>query len=300
MDAIVKVSHLTKSFGKREILHDISFHVEKDEIVGFVGPNGAGKSTTLKCIAGLYQFTQGDISICGHDIKKERGEALKQMGVSIEYPALYPDLNGNDHFSMVQNWRKESKGKIAELKDFSGLKDALKRPVKTYSMGMKQRLMLSLTMIGSPKLLLLDEPTNGLDPQAVFELREKLLFVKDQGTSVLLSSHQLGEIEKMSNRILFIREGSIVKTINAADLHHQSCFLCKLSSQQKALQLCNEHYLKAHLLGEHVLLQTEKEMDLHHFLQVMIANHIHIYHISEQMIDLESYYKKIYEIGENT
>ena len=169
---VLMVNGLFKSINKVNILKDISFSINENEILGLIGPNGSGKSTIMKCIAGLYHPTSGKITINGYDIDKDRVNALSNMGVSIEYPALYPNLTGKDHFKMVAKWKKLDKSRIKEMEDFSGLNDELKKEVRHYSMGMKQRLILSLAMMTKPKLLILDEPTNGLDPQAIIDLRK--------------------------------------------------------------------------------------------------------------------------------
>ena len=153
---ILMVNGLCKSINKVNILKDISFSINENEILGLIGPNGSGKSTIMKCIAGLYHPTSGEITINGYDIDKDRVNALSNMGVSIEYPAFYPNLTGKDHFKMVAKWKKLDKSRIKEMEDFSGLNSGLKKEVRHYSMGMKQRLTLSLAMMTKPKLLILD------------------------------------------------------------------------------------------------------------------------------------------------
>jgi len=170
---ILSVKGLKKSFGKNQILKGINFTVGEKEIVGFLGPNGSGKSTTIKCITGLYQMTEGEIKICDYDITKERTKALSMLGASIESPALYPQLTGMEHLKMMGKWRKVSPERIREMAEYTGIGHNLNRRAGNYSMGMKMRLMLAMTMMAKPSLIILDEPTNGLDPQAVFELREK-------------------------------------------------------------------------------------------------------------------------------
>ena len=214
---VLMVNELFKSINKVNILKDISFSINENEILGLIGPNGSGKSTIMKCIAGLYHPTSGEITINGYDIDKDRVNALSNMGVSIEYPALYPNLTGKDHFKMVAKWKKLDKSRIKEMEDFSGLNSELKKEVRHYSMGMKQRLILSLAMMTKPKLLILDEPTNGLDPQAIIDLRKKLLDIRNDGTSILLSSHQLSEVDKLVDRIIFIKERAFLLPENCPD-----------------------------------------------------------------------------------
>lgn len=207
---ILKVTKLNKSFGDNHVLKDISFSIKESEILGFLGRNGSGKSTTMKCISGLMGFNSGEVSICGFDIKKERIKALENIGVSIESPALYPNLSAHDHYQQMAAWRNIPKERINEMMEFSNLGTYLKKPVRTYSMGMKMRLMLSLVIMHKPKLLILDEPMNGLDFEGVLQLRKILVDLKNSGSSILLSSHQLSELEKVSDRVIMIEGGKVV------------------------------------------------------------------------------------------
>lgn len=207
---VLQVENLSKSFGDRKVLKDVSFDVNNSEIVGFLGKNGAGKSTTMKIICGLLSADSGRVEICGHDIKKDRVEALKSMGVSIEAPALYDNLTGRENLKLMANWRSVDDKRVKEMEEYSKLGHNLNRLVKGYSMGMKMRLMLAMVLMAKPKLLILDEPMNGLDPDGVFELREEMKKLKEDGCSILFSSHQLAEVEKISDRIVMIESGQVV------------------------------------------------------------------------------------------
>ena len=191
---LLMVNGLCKSINKVNILKDISFSINENEILGLIGPNGSGKSTIMKCIAGLYHPTSGEITINGYDIDKD-------------------------------------------MEDFSGLNDELKKEVRHYSMGMKQRLILSLAMMTKPKLLILDEPTNGLDPQAIIDLRKKLLDIRNDGTSILLSSHQLSEVDKLVDRIIFIKDGQLIAHKTIDELHQKHILCIKTSDNQYAQKI---------------------------------------------------------------
>ncbi|WP_054252557.1 ABC transporter ATP-binding protein [Neofamilia massiliensis] len=207
---VLQIENLSKSFGDKKVLKDVSFDVNNSEIVGFLGKNGAGKSTTMKIICGLLSADSGRVEICGHDIKRDRVEALKSMGVSIEAPALYDNLTGRENLKLMANWRSVDDKRVKEMEEYSRLGHNLNRLVKGYSMGMKMRLMLAMVLMAKPKLLILDEPMNGLDPDGVFELREEMKKLKDDGCSILFSSHQLAEVEKISDRIVMIENGQVV------------------------------------------------------------------------------------------
>jgi ABC-2 type transport system ATP-binding protein len=206
------VKQLKKRYGTTQVLYDISFDLAAGEILGFIGPNGAGKSTTMKCIAGLEHYHGGSIHIMGHDLMKSRNKALEHIGLSIESPGLYPELTGLEHLTYFGQLRKLPKRRVDEMIAFSKLGNGIHKKAATYSMGMKQRLALALALLTNPTLLLLDEPTNGLDPGAVFSLREELKALRSQGVAILYSSHQLGELERVCDRTIFIQEGRLIST----------------------------------------------------------------------------------------
>ena len=207
---ILSLENVSYKYAVTPILSHVNFVVNENDKWGIVGLNGAGKSTIMKCITGLYHMNEGKITICGHDLKSDSSNALKNIGVSIEYPSLYPELSGHEHFKIMANWKHLDSKRIEEMEQFSDLKDGLYRATEHYSMGMKQRLVLALAMMSKPKLLIIDEPTNGLDPQAIFDLRNKLLTIRNEGTSILLSSHQLSELDKLADRALFIKSGKLI------------------------------------------------------------------------------------------
>lgn len=288
------VDGLSKSMRKTEILKDISFGIDENEILGLVGPNGAGKSTIMKCIAGLYHPTKGTITINGYDIDKEREKALSLIGVSIEYPALYPNLSGKEHFEMVAKWKKLDRGRIEEMEEFSGLNDGLKKEVRHYSMGMKQRLILSLAMMNKPKLLILDEPTNGLDPQAIIELRKKLFDIRNEGTSILLSSHQLSEVDKLVDRIIFIKDGQLIEHKTMEQLHQKHvAYKIKTSDNKNAKTILKEFKISCD--NEYIELECNSEYEFSTAIKLLVKNNILVYAIKERVQDLEEYYQNLYQ-----
>lgn len=277
---VLMVNGLFKSISKVNILKDISFSINENEILGLIGPNGSGKSTIMKCIAGLYHPTSGEITINGYDIDKDRVNALSNMGVSIEYPALYPNLTGKDHFKMVAKWKKLDKSRIKEMEDFSGLNSELKKEVRHYSMGMKQRLILSLAMMTKPKLLILDEPTNGLDPQAIIDLRKKLLDIRNDGTSILLSSHQLSEVDKLVDRIIFIKDGQLIAHKTIDELHQKHILCIKTSDNQYAQKILKDYIVTND--NEYIRLECGSDNDFSNVINLLVKNNISIYLIEDK------------------
>lgn len=299
MKDILKVEHLKKSFRKESIIPDLSFIVKEQEIVGFLGPNGSGKSTTLKCICGLYHTNNGNIEVNGHSIVKERQKALAHMGVSIEHPTLYPELSGLDHLKMMANWRGIDKNRVKEMVEFSGLGIEIKKATGKYSMGMKMRLMLALTIMHRPKLVILDEPTNGLDPQAVFKLRQQMEFIRQEGSSILFSSHQLGEVEKIVDRVIFINKGNkLYDGPLPEDLLSEAAYGILVHEREEARKHI-QNISEVNLLPEQdddtwIYFTCKEEKALGKLLMALSKENIYVLDIRKEHNDLESYYKKVY------
>ncbi|MDR7856495.1 ABC transporter ATP-binding protein [Tissierella sp.] len=299
MKDILIVENLKKNFGKECIISNLSFSVKEQEIVGFLGPNGSGKSTTLKCICGLYHTNNGHIEINGHSIVNERQQALTHMGVSIEHPTLYPELSGIDHLKMMANWRGIGKQRVQEMVEFSGLGIQIKKVTSKYSMGMKMRLMLALSIMHKPKLVILDEPTNGLDPQAVFNLRRQMEFIRQEGSSILFSSHQLGEVEKIVDRVIFINKGEkLFDGPLPEDLISNAIYSVLVNELKEAIKLINSipeiNLLSFDEKDSWISFSSNEEKVLGKLIMTLSQHNIYILDIRKEHNDLESYYKKVY------
>ncbi|MFV0395007.1 MAG: ABC transporter ATP-binding protein [Coprobacillaceae bacterium] len=214
---ILETKDLTKRFGKKNAVDAVNMHVKEGEIYGFIGRNGAGKTTFLKMIANLLHKSSGEIELFGSlDLKKSR----HKIGVLIENPGLYPAMTAYDNLKMkcMILGIEDSDKKIKELLHLVGLDNVAKKKAKHFSLGMKQRLGLAITLINDPKLLLLDEPINGLDPQGIVEIREILLKLQARGMTIIISSHILEELVKIANRFGVIASGNLVKEITRDQL----------------------------------------------------------------------------------
>lgn len=210
--SVLEVKNLTKKFGKRVILDQVSVTLEEGEVVGLVGPNGAGKSTFIKSILGLYNIDEGDVKICGFDVYKQHRDALSKVGCIVENPDMYQNISGRKNLKICALMNDLPKNTdIDSVVHLVRMESRIDDKVKTYSLGMKQRLGLASALLNHPKLLILDEPINGLDPQGIMELRQIVrdLSKKDKMT-VLISSHILAEIGQMCDRIIMIDQGKIV------------------------------------------------------------------------------------------
>ena len=298
---VLKVENLQKSFGKKEVLKDLSFTINEGEILGFLGRNGSGKSTTMKCLSGLMAFDSGSVSICGFDIKKDRIKALEKIGVSIESPALYPNLSAYDHYKQMAAWRKIPKERVQEMIDFANLGSYLKKPVSTYSMGMKMRLMLSLVIMHKPKLLILDEPMNGLDFEGVLNLRKTLVDLKNSGSSILLSSHQLSELEKISDRVLMIENGKVVYDDKiSGGILELSTYDIDTSDNSKLIKILEEREIEYSIsknpATENYISFNLESSKIGSLLEKLFEEKIYIKDISKESLGLEELYQSIIEV----
>lgn len=207
----ISVQHVSKAFGKRRIVHDLSFEVKEGEVFGFLGPNGAGKTTTIRMMTGLVKPTSGRIRICGYDVQRDFRQAMRHMGSIVENPALYTYMSGRENLQLFARMLGVGAERIDEVVRQVGLKGRADDKVKTYSLGMRQRLGIAQALLGHPKVLILDEPTNGLDPTGMRELRAFIRRLADrQGVTVFVSSHILSEIEAMCDRVAIVSAGRLV------------------------------------------------------------------------------------------
>ena len=213
MNAIIEIRNLSKKIGKKQILKDVSFSVDKGETVGLLGRNGAGKTSILKCITGLWIYDDGDIFVCGKNVKKSDNRS--EIAALIGYPSLFPNMTlqeNIDYFGTLS--LKEYVVRAKELTDILNLSDVLNKKVGTYSSGMKQKACLLVALMQNPEILILDEPTSMLDPISGFEIREFIKNVKKSGISILISSHNIGELEGLCERAVVVDNGQITRFID--------------------------------------------------------------------------------------
>ncbi len=232
-DSILNVEHLNKNFGHKQVLKDVSFSVQPGHIVGLVGPNGAGKSTIMKAVLGLFNYSSGKITIDGDPVSPTSHRAMDKVGALIEYPGIYPFLTGYQHLQLFSK-ESTSKDQIMDIVDKMKMDSYINRKAKTYSLGMKQKLGIALALVDRPKLVILDEPMNGLDPQANKDLRTIILDLAKQGTTFLISSHILSELEKLVDDLVVIDKGQIVYTESMANLENGGKKLLVLKTSDDA------------------------------------------------------------------
>ena len=205
METILTLNQLTKNYGTLTAVDKLSFSIEKGNVYGILGPNGSGKSTTLGMVLNVVNKTSGDFS--WFNGSESTHEALKKVGAIIEHPNFYPYMTATQNLALVCKIKGVQPEKIEEKLEIVGLLDRKNSKFSTFSLGMKQRLAIASALLNDPEILILDEPTNGLDPQGIHQIREIIRKIASTGTTILLASHLLDEVEKVCSHVVIIRKG---------------------------------------------------------------------------------------------
>ncbi|MCB9231669.1 MAG: ABC transporter ATP-binding protein [Bacteroidia bacterium] len=207
MNPVLTLSNLSKNFGNLKAVNSVTFSVEKGSVFGILGPNGSGKTTTLGMLLGVLQPSGGNFSWFG---EAPSAASLKRIGAILETPNFYPYLSGKANLKLVAAIKECGEDRIEEVLRQVNLLDRAKDKFRTYSLGMKQRLALAAALLNEPEVLVLDEPTNGLDPQGIAEVREVIGQIADSGTTILLASHLLDEVEKVCREVAILKKGELL------------------------------------------------------------------------------------------
>lgn len=207
MNKVLEITQLTKKFGSFTAVNDVTFSVEKGNVYGLLGPNGSGKSTTLGMILNVINPTAGSWKWFG---KEPDNDSLKKIGAIIESPKFYPYLSAQKNLEIVADIKEANYAKIDEKLELVGLLSRKKDKFQQYSLGMKQRLAIAAALLNDPEVLILDEPTNGLDPQGIIQIRELIIKIAQQGTTIILASHLLDEVEKVCSHVVVLNQGKML------------------------------------------------------------------------------------------
>ena len=239
MKKLLECQNLYKSFGKKQILKDVSFEIDEGDILAFIGPNGSGKTTTIKLILGLQNIDKGKVIINGYDVKKDFVKSIERVGAIVENPDTYMYLTGWQNLKLTANlYDNISDEKIKEIVKLVDLEERINDKVSKYSLGMRQRLGIARALINEPNILILDEPTNGLDPEGIKDLRILLKKLAKDGLGILISSHNLAELESFCNKVTIIKNGKVVETstINEVKKVEQS-YIIELDNLENVEQI---------------------------------------------------------------
>ncbi len=240
MSTILRLNNLTKRFGPVTAVKDLSFSIEKGNVYGILGPNGSGKSTTLGIVLNVVNKTSGDFQ--WFDGTQSTHQALKKVGAIIERPNFYPYMTAAQNLKLVCKIKNVASNNIDEKLELVGLLDRKNSKFRTFSLGMKQRLAIASALLNDPEILILDEPTNGLDPQGIHQIREIITRIASTGTTILLASHLLDEVEKVCTHVVIIRKGEKLYSGPVDQMNASFGFFeLKASNEEKLLALLDSH-----------------------------------------------------------
>lgn len=305
MPNILQTNQLTKTIEGKDLVKNVNLHVKKGEIYGFLGPNGAGKTTVMKMITNLWKPTSGTVELFGETLAPTSYEVLKRMGSIIEFPCFYDHMSGLDnlklHCEYMGYYTPDSAKESLEMLD---LWDAAEKPVKTYSLGMRQRLGIARAILCMPELLILDEPTNGLDPAGMKQLRDLFqMLCKEKGITIFISSHILSEVESIADTIGIIHHGHMMKEISMEKISEMNTAYIEAdveNTKRAAYVLSDKLELKNFkIFDEHHIRIYDNNISTNDISISFTANEINIRSIGKKQESLEDYFLKLTEEGDS-
>jgi ABC-2 type transport system ATP-binding protein len=288
LDTILTVNNLTKKFGYLTAVKDLSFTIEKGNVYGILGPNGSGKSTTLGIILNVVNRTAGEFS--WFDGNTSTHDALKKVGAIIERPNFYPYMSAEKNLKLVCKIKEVSEDKILEKLDLVGLLERKDSKFKTYSLGMKQRLAIASALLNDPEILILDEPTNGLDPAGIHQIREIIKKIASQGTTILLASHLLDEVEKVCSHVVILRKGEKLYSgpVDSMLASH-GFFELRTTNMDELKDILSKHASFGNITGENGTLTAylKEEMNAEELNKMLFEKGIVLSHLIKRRESLE-------------
>ena len=293
--SVLEINNVSKYYGKTKVVDNITFDIKEGEILGFLGPNGAGKTTTIKMILGLISIDEGTIKINGYDVKKDFEKAMNYIGGIVENPDMYGYMSAVDNLKLYAKIRNVDYKAVYDSLEMVGLKKSMNQKVSKYSLGMKQRAGLALSLLHSPKVLILDEPTNGLDPVGIKDLRSILKkLAKETGTAILVSSHILSEMELMCDKVAVINNGKLVKieSLNSSEndndqsIKNVQCVI-RVNDEQKAVSILKEKLSKDSVINDGKVYINAQKGEISNIIKTLVLNDIDIKYANENEHTLE-------------
>ena len=281
METILKITNLNKIFNKHlHAVKNVSFEIKKGNVYGILGPNGSGKSTTLGIVLNVVNKTSGDFEWFGG--KSNTHEALKKVGAIIERPNFYPYMTAKENLELVCKIKGTSLSKVDEKLELVGLLERKNDKFRTYSLGMKQRLAIASALLNDPEILILDEPTNGLDPQGIRQIRDIIRIIASQGTTILLASHLLDEVEKVCSHVVVLRKGEMLYQGSVHDMIENNSFFELKSDDKEQLKLALHNHPSVEKIEEEegkvlVYLNQDiaaKDLNSYLFEQKIVLEHL--------------------------
>lgn len=293
---IVKTNNLTKRFKGKKVVNGVNLAIKKGEIYGFLGPNGAGKTTTIRMLLGLMKPTYGSIQMFNKELKKDKLSILRKVGSLVESPSYYGHLTARENLEALRRILNVPKTRIDEVLEIVRLTNESKRPVKGFSLGMKQRLGIAASLLGNPELLILDEPTNGLDPSGILEMRELIKKMpKEHGITVVVSSHLLSEIDQMATQVGIITKGSMIFQDSISVLRKRAKSQIQISTNhdESAWRTLLSNGMKADFSEGRIVIEENDDQAIARAVEQLVHHQFSVYRVEEQKMSLEDIFLEI-------
>jgi ABC-2 type transport system ATP-binding protein len=294
LETILSIKNLYKRYGKLQAVKDVSLEIQKGNVYGILGPNGSGKSTTLGIVLNVVNKTSGTYSWFGGTMQTH--EALKRVGAIIERPNFYPYMTAQENLELVCKIKGINYTKVQEKLEIVGLNERKDSKFNTFSLGMKQRLAIASALLNDPEILILDEPTNGLDPQGIHQIRDIIKQIASQGTTILLASHLLDEVEKVCSHVLVLRKGEILYTGTVEGMSSGNGYIELQATNNVALIEALEHYPNIEKIKEEdgkVLLYSKSEIDPSLLNKFLADKSIYLNHLAKRKNSLEEQFLEL-------
>ncbi|MER2008641.1 MULTISPECIES: ABC transporter ATP-binding protein [unclassified Psychrobacillus] len=292
MMSVLEVRQLRKKYGKKIVLRDISFEIYEGDVIGLVGPNGAGKSTLLRSILAIEEFEYGTVKV--KNVSNQSPDFYKHVTFLPSDNYLYMQLTGFDHLAFVANIYRLEKTAIEEVIEQIGIRSYVDQPVKSYSFGMRQHLLIALCILTKPSVILMDEPFNGLDPTSTIELKELIRTLHAQGISFLISTHNLDILEDLTKKIWFIKDGTLFKDDKTLVVNLPYQIEVLVPKDTVLEKLMTDSSLPYQVWENRII--TDQNHDVGEYLEWLLKNKVQILSVNQRKPNLEERYKHFYEV----
>ncbi|WP_217586278.1 ABC transporter ATP-binding protein [Lentibacillus saliphilus] len=287
---IVSVKDVHKSFGKQKVLDNVSFSIPEPDIVALVGPNGSGKSTLMNVMTHILKMDEGSVTILGKS--NTDPNIFRNMSFMQDHSVLYDYLTGYDHLQFIGDVQGLSRQQILNTAERVGMTAYLNKKTAAYSLGMKQHLLLTMALVNDPKLLILDEPLNGLDPSSQIRVRQLLKTLYQEGTTILLSSHNLAEIDRLTSHILFLKDGRLIKEDMSE--HEQVFYELTVDRPEQAVATLQKTTVTIEKIAENSLRVCLGDTPVHQLFQSLKDGHVTVHDINKKVAGSEERYRTIF------
>lgn len=294
METILSISNLNKRYGRIHAVKDVSLEIYKGNVYGILGPNGSGKSTTLGIVLNVVNKTSGEYSWFGGKVATH--DALKKVGAIIERPNFYPYMTAKENLELVCKIKGIPYDKVTEKLDVVGLTERKDSKFRTFSLGMKQRLAIASALLNDPEILILDEPTNGLDPQGIHQIRDIIRLIASQGTTILLASHLLDEVEKVCSHVLVLRKGEILYSGAVSEMSASNGIIELQANDNKLLLEMLQKYPEIDSIKKEdgkLIVQSKSNIDPASLSKYLAENKVYLTHLVKRNHSLEEQFLEL-------